>query len=205
MAKVPSGILGHFSGKVGNVVGATWKGIRYVREFVVPANPNTDLQKAERGLFADLVHLAKALLGPVLQVFWDPFLRSNSGWAEFIGVNRDLYTDTDDYSTCQIARGTLEGAVISSALYATTAVIIEWDGTVLGNGSADDVACLFVYDEEYKVGFFSSNATRSAETLNVNVGTGRDNTKLNAWLFFTDSATAPTKVSFSDHSDCALP
>jgi hypothetical protein len=205
MAKTPAGVLGPFSGKVGNVVGASWKGIKYIRQYVVPANPDTDAQKAERGLFADLVHLAKAALGPVLQVFWDPFLRGISGWAEFIGVNRDLYEATDDYSPVLMARGTLEGAVIATAIYSTTVAIITWDGTVLGNGSADDVACVFVYDEEHKVGFFSTNATRSTESLSVSVGTGRTAAKLNAWLFFADSATAPTQVSYSDHEVCSTP
>lgn len=205
MAKVPSGVLGPFSGKVGNVVGASWKGIKYIRQYVVPANPDTDAQKAERALFADLVHLAKAALGPVLQVFWDPFLRAISGWAEFIGVNRDLYETPADYSPVVMARGNLEGAVIATAVYSTTVVIVTWDGTVLGNGSASDVACLFVYDEEYKVGFFSTNATRTAETLSINVGTGRTAANLNAWLFFADSGTVPTVVSYSDHEICSLP
>lgn len=205
MAKVPTGILGHFSGKVGNVVGASWKGIRYIREYVIPANPDTDAQKAERALFADLVHLAKAALGPVLQVFWDPFLRSNSGWAEFIGVNRDLYLTPDDFSPCQLARGTLEGAVIATAVYSGPTVIFTWDGTVLGNGSDGDFACCFVYDEANKVGFFASNATRVTETQSVTVGTGRVAANLNAWLFFADSSTVPTNVSFSDHSDVSVP
>jgi hypothetical protein len=205
MAKTPSGVLGPFSGKVGNVVGASWKGIRYIRQYVIPANPDTDAQKVERGLFADLAHLAKALLGPVLQVFWDPFLRSNSGWAEFIGVNRDLYETPDDFSTVQIARGNLEGAVCASAVYSGSVVAISWSEAVLGNGSLTDKACCFVYDEVNKVGFFSAATTRDDEVCPVTVGTGRTAGNMNAWLFFADSSTAPTMVSFSDHCQVTTP
>ena len=43
MGKISQGILGGFSGKVGNVVGGNWKGIDYMR--VRPAsvaNPQTN-------------------------------------------------------------------------------------------------------------------------------------------------------------------
>jgi hypothetical protein len=36
MGKINQGILGGFSGKVGNVVGGSWKGIEYMR--VIPAS-----------------------------------------------------------------------------------------------------------------------------------------------------------------------
>jgi hypothetical protein len=205
MAKVSAGILGPFSGKVGSVVGASWKGTRYVRQYVIPANPDTDAQKAERGLFADLVALASALLGGVLQVFWDPFLRNNSGWAHFIGVNRKLYTTPDDYSPVQIARGTLEGTVIAAAVYTSPNVAISWSGTVLGNGAAGDAACVFIYDEVNKVGFFQSTDVRSDQAAIVNVGAGRTASNLNAWLFFADDPSVPTKISYSDHAQVTTP
>ncbi len=198
MAKIPAGILGRIVGKVGDVVGASWKGIPYIRQYVIPANPNTALQKAQRDLFRDLVWLAKTALGPVLQVFWDPFLRSTSGWAHFIGVNRKLYETEGDYSPVQLASGTLEGAVIGIATYSGSDVLITWDGSVLGNGQATDKACAFIYDEVNKVGFFQATIDRSVETQLVTVGAGRTAANLNAWLFFADSGTVPTVVSFSD-------
>ena len=45
MGKIRQGIIGGFSGKVGNVVGAAWKGISYMRILPVSvANPKTDAQ-----------------------------------------------------------------------------------------------------------------------------------------------------------------
>jgi hypothetical protein len=197
MAKTPAGVLGPFSGKVGNVVGSSWKGIRYIRQYVIPANPDTDAQKAERGLFADLVSLASAALGPVLQVFWDPFLRDTSGWAHFIGYNRKLYTTTDDYSTVILSKGTLEGAVITTCTYIGNQVTVAWSESVLGNGALTDAACVFIYDEEHKVGWFDGSNTRDDELAAINIGTGRTYSKINVWLFFADSPTAPVKVCTS--------
>jgi hypothetical protein len=205
MAKIPSGILGKISGKVGNVVGASWKGIAYIRAYVIPANPDTESQKAERGLFADLVALGHACLGSVIQPFWDPFLRGISGWSKFVGVNRKLYTAEDDYSPVKLATGTREGAVIAAAVYTSPNVAVSWDETVLGNGALTDDACVFIYDEVNKVGFFSSAVTRDDEASVINVGAGRAAANLNAWLFFVDDKDAPLSVSDSDHAQVTAP
>lgn len=52
MGKISQGVLGGFSGKVGNVVGGTWKGIDYMR--IKPANvsnPRTAGQVDQRSKF----------------------------------------------------------------------------------------------------------------------------------------------------------
>lgn len=205
MAKIPAGILGAITGKVGNVVGASWKGIAYIREYVIPANPNTDAQKAERDLFRDIVSLASALLGPVLQVFVDPFLRAQSAWAYFIGKARKTYLVEGTYDNILISTGTLEGAVLSSAIYAGDLVTCIWSEAVLGNGSLTDIACLFVYDKENKVGWFDSAHTRDDEGFQLTVGAGRQASDLQAWLFFADHATAPTQKSYSDWHQVTAP
>jgi len=200
MAKLPAGILGRVSGKVGDVVGAAWKGIPYIRQYVIPGNPNTAAQQAERGLFANIVGLAQAALGPVIQPFWDPFLRQISGWAQFIGVQRGLVTVVDDFTSVLITKGTLEGAVISGCAYGTPTVDFIWPTTVLGNGSATDDVGLFVYDRVNKVGFFDQSQVRSAGAGVVTVGAGRVAANMDAWMFFVDDKAAPTKVSYSDYS-----
>lgn len=205
MAKIPAGILGAISGKVGNVVGASWKGIAYIREYVIPANPNTDAQKDERDLFRDIVNMAKAALGPVLQVFRDPFLRSQSAWADFIGKARYTYLTQDTWDNVLLSTGTLEGAVVLSATYTGGDVTVLWAQDIMGNGALTDVACVFLYDFENHVGWFSSATTRDDELCAIGIGTGRDATKIQCWLFFADHATVPTVVSYSDWHQTVVP
>jgi len=53
MGKLKNGILSGFSGKVGNIVGGTWKSIDYIR--IKPsqvANPRTEGQVAQRTKFS---------------------------------------------------------------------------------------------------------------------------------------------------------
>lgn len=49
MGKIMQGILGGFSGKVGTVVGGTWKSISYIRSIATSvANPRTEKQLRQR-------------------------------------------------------------------------------------------------------------------------------------------------------------
>ena len=52
MARISQGVYGGISGKLGNTVGASWKGIHYLR--ILPAsvaNPNTTKQQGQRQKF----------------------------------------------------------------------------------------------------------------------------------------------------------
>lgn len=58
MGTIKQGILGGFSGKVGTVVGASWKGIAYMRSLAQSVkNPRTRKQSMHRELFMKLIGL----------------------------------------------------------------------------------------------------------------------------------------------------
>ena len=64
MGKISQGILGGFSGKVGNVIGGNWKGIDYMR--VRPAsvaNPQTEGQVDQRTKFSTILQFLQPLTG----------------------------------------------------------------------------------------------------------------------------------------------
>lgn len=204
MALLNAGPLSHPSGKFGSLVGATWKGIKYIRAYVIPANPRTTAQIIQRAWFTAVVRMSKALLGSVLQPFWDPFIKRNSGYAAFIGRALTDMSSIADWQSVKIADGSLEGAIITGAAYAGSNVTITWDETVLSNGALTDMTGAFVYDVIHGVGFFNGTATRDDETVNVTVGTGRSATNLKAYLFFADDATNPEKVSISDYEQVSV-
>ncbi len=53
MGTIKQGILGGFSGKVGTVVGGSWKGISYMRGRAQSVkNPRTEAQMEQRSKFA---------------------------------------------------------------------------------------------------------------------------------------------------------
>jgi len=74
-------------GQVGkSVVFIGWKGIKTLRQHVVPANPNTDPQKAQRGIMRFLVALWKTLpaASKIAWNYWSAFeSRAMSGFNAF--------------------------------------------------------------------------------------------------------------------------
>ena len=62
MGKINQGILGGFNGKVGSVIGASWKGISYMRGIAQSIkNPKTEAQVMQRDYFAQLTQMASQL------------------------------------------------------------------------------------------------------------------------------------------------
>jgi hypothetical protein len=62
MGKIKQGILGGFSGKVGSVIGASWKGINYMRSIPQHVhNPRTEGQVNQRSKFALALHFLQPL------------------------------------------------------------------------------------------------------------------------------------------------
>ena len=62
MGTIKQGILGGFNGKVGTVVGASWKGIAYMRgQAQSVRNPKTAAQVMQRNFYAQLTSLASQL------------------------------------------------------------------------------------------------------------------------------------------------
>ena len=62
MGKINQGILGGFNGKVGSVIGASWKGISYMRGIAQSIkNPKTEAQVMQRDYFAQLAQMSSQL------------------------------------------------------------------------------------------------------------------------------------------------
>lgn len=77
------------AGQIGKtMVASRWRGVRYMRRYVVPANPNTVAQQTVRSTFALLREMWK--LAPSLLVApWDAFAQGRpfTGMNKFVGEN----------------------------------------------------------------------------------------------------------------------
>lgn len=89
---IKQGILGGFSGKVGSVVGSSWKGINVMKSMPISvANPRTAGQVAQRGRFGNVSELASILLTDVVKPCWDRFAIQQSGYNAFCAENIELF------------------------------------------------------------------------------------------------------------------
>jgi len=84
----PSILVAGMRGKAGAVVAAAWKGILYARTWVIPANPNTAGQQAQRNAFARCVSCFQGLVASV-KTFLDILGNDaqQSGFNIFVGGN----------------------------------------------------------------------------------------------------------------------
>lgn len=92
MAKLTQGILGGISGKIGNVVGSSWKGISVIKSKPLSvANPESAAQVAQRTKMSNVVAVAKVINASVIKPFWDRFASKMSGYNAFVQTNIALF------------------------------------------------------------------------------------------------------------------
>lgn len=210
MAKLEGGILGTVRGKVSGVVAATWKNKNYVRQHVKPANPNSAAQQAQRALFGNCVTVAKLVLGQVINPFWDPFQKSQSGFNAFIKTNIDACDYPRPTTTVKLTTGKLYFEQGITPTYSGNVITSKWSTNVGTNGLATDKVFLVVYevdptDQEIIQVAFSASAARSAGATGVTATLSASKTTDSILRCFTfavqyeaaDPAKAVLLVSYS--------
>lgn len=95
MARLSQGILGGVSGKIGNLVGSSWKGIAVIKTKALSvANPRTAAQVAQRGSMSSCVAFATSILATIIKPLNDRFAQGMSGFNLFVSRNVNFFTPT---------------------------------------------------------------------------------------------------------------
>lgn len=149
MGKINKGILGGFSGRVGNVIGGSWKGIDYMRsEATSIADPKTAKQLEQRSKFRVAVEFAKQAV-PLINIGLKQFATKRSEFNYLVSrICKDWWDDANDninFSLVQLSSGELPPVVITSVTFASGNCIIEWSSPQ--GGSDDDI----IYGSVYKL------------------------------------------------------
>jgi len=143
MGVIKKGILGSFSGKVGNVVGGTWRGIAYMRSLPAKVkNPRTVGQRSQRSKFTLALSVLKPLTA-ILRVGWKLYAQGKSPFnaaSSYIHANAITgeYPDFSiDASKILISRGALTPAVNAKATLDNDTIVVQWDDNS-GSASAQE-------------------------------------------------------------------
>ena len=117
MGTIKQGILGGFSGKVGNVIGGSWKGISYMRSRAQSvSNPKTVGQVGQRTKFSTVMAVLK-VIAPYINVGYKGLAKQqtpmNAAMSYHVknatkGVAPDF---SMDFELLLASRGNLAGAV----------------------------------------------------------------------------------------------
>ena len=172
MATFTNGILGGFSGKVGNVVGGKWKGIDYMRSRSGKrTNGSSPAQLAQQAKFKLAMQFLQPFTGLLNLTFRDYAV-------EMTGTNNAMryllnnaidgsYPDLSiNYQNVLVSRGDLPNGGTPAATAAATTVTFTWqDNSGTGKAQASDQAILVAYCADLKqVEWTLNTAQRGSET-----------------------------------------
>jgi hypothetical protein len=154
MGKIKQGVLGGFSGKVGTVIGGTWKGISYMRG-IAPSisNPQTPPQLTQRQKFSLVMGFIQPL-SEFLKTGFKNYAVKKTGINAAMSYNlRNAITgvypaQTIDYANALVSRGSLPAALnAAAAAGAAGTVVFTWeDNSDESGASTADKSLLVVYD-----------------------------------------------------------
>lgn len=206
MGTIKKGILGGFSGKVGNVVGASWKSIAYIRSLPSSVrNPKTEKQLTQRSKFALVAKFVKNIL-PVIRVgFKQSAGPVNSAFSAAVSYNmhhavKGMYPGFEiDYARVVVARGALYIANRMTAAPEAGSLDFEWDTSAVNNASAEDRAVLIAYNPGKEEAVYDMDAgTRGAGSGSLDMPSSWEGEKVEAFaVFISEDGTLVSNTMYA--------
>jgi len=180
MGTIKKGILGGFSGKVGTVVGAAWKGIDYMRSLATKIkNPKTKAQLAQRAKFSLAVKFLSDI-NPYITYGYKNYTAKQTAanfGLKFIMKNNCIVGEYPDYSLdlslVKVALGQLKAAETATATLSSGTAAFRWtDNSGDGNAMETDLAMALLYNKDKGEAAYSiGNATRVQSQLDFSYPT----------------------------------
>jgi len=172
MGKFYNGVLGTMTGKVGGVVGRTWKGINTVAAYQPNvSNPRTNLQVAQRAKMTAITLFASQINTSIIKPLWDRFAKGMSGYNAFIQNNIPFVSDLGviDLSKLEISKGKMVAPVITDTSYNGGKWNIEWDPAIADSYSmpTDKAYILITSGDAKKVTISAGIVQRSEGQISI--------------------------------------
>lgn len=176
MGKINQGILGGFNGKTGSVVGASWKGIAYMRGKAQSIkNPRTEPQQLNRGNFGIISDLMSKALASVN----DGFRAVSVKKSPFnTAVQKNMRVMFDSHGDLDIEKAQFsDGSLVAPSAGAVTETESEISAVINAVGDTFDgnnVASVFVFvdstDKPLLVSSLNNPVTTASQTVTVIAG-----------------------------------
>lgn len=190
MARLPQGILGGVLGKVGNVVGSSWKGIPILKSRPLSvANPRTTKQVAQRTKMSNIVAFVQAILSSVIKPLNDRFAQQASGYNDFVRRNIHLFTlpQPSPAADLKISVGKMSPVIATAGTQGVEPNSLNFNFPTTINdpfASADDeIYCVAQNTVTGDIGVQESPALRSSGEVVVNFKDDWESgEKINVWM-----------------------
>ena len=175
MGKIKTGILGGFQGKVGTVIGSTWRGESIMRALPkTAAKAATESQRIQRLKFKAVSEFLNPLRSTLSTYFGnDTGVKSKYNMATSYHITNAVEITEQGtqilYPRVLVAKGTLFGFQNLTTTPSETVITLNWeDNTVFGNAKAEDTVNVVCYIEEVNTFYvFEGIANRDGLTASV--------------------------------------
>lgn len=193
MAKISQGAYGALSGKLGNTIAGSWKGINYLR--IKPASindANTPAQQDQRSKFSLTLKFLQPFREALKVGFKDYAVRMsafNSATSYMLkNAIGGLYPDhTVDYASVLLSRGPLKSALNPTVTSTEPGeVVFSWvyNGTA-PNANSSDQAMLFIHNPQTNEAVsVTYGFPREMETQTVIVPDSFSGNTVHTWIAF---------------------
>ncbi len=183
MGTIQKGILGGFSGKVGTVIGGTWKGIDYMRSKSNRRNFTPSLKQLEQQTkFALMMRFLQPMSALLEVSFKDYAIKQtgiNGAFAyNFANAIAGAYpTFSINYPTVLISRGNLPNVPAPNITMGAGSILtFSWtDNSGVGGASSNDLSILVAYCPAMQQTIYGGGELRGDLTgdLNLSIFSGQ--------------------------------
>lgn len=203
MARAQTGVLGGFSGRIGNVVSCLRHGKYYLRTLPEKVHhPNTEKQMAQRMRFTLVQQFLKPL-NKFIRIGFGAFAEGRSAYNAAMSYNLEhaltgSYPSLSiDFAAARVSRGILPGVASATMQQSSSnSITVVWENQASVPGAKDnDIAAVLLFDLSGKyVASYMNAGKRSAGQANVILPETLGNKKLYGYLCFINEAVLAGKL-----------
>lgn len=170
MGKISQGILGGFSGKVGTVIGSTWKSIYYIRAIATSVKDSrTEKQLIQRSKFLASINFLKTVT-PFVRIGYRNYAYRQSEFNAAMSymlkyaVTGDGEQATIDFDKTLLAQGSLTTATDAAVQVEAGKATFTWtDNSDTGNAVATDKVMVLAYNKDRQETVYNTAAATRAD------------------------------------------
>lgn len=192
MARFIKGIHGSYNGKVGNIVGSSWRGIDYVRSLPKKSSkPASEDQLTQRMKFGMSTSFLKSIKSVLMLGYSDSKQRGKTGYnvafQHFINnAFSGIYPNFSiDYAAVKIASGSLAALMgLETVESAPRVLTLTWDPTGNRfNAFLDDQVLVILHDPVENLFYAYEGATRADATMEIRLPESYAGKTVVGWVF----------------------
>lgn len=196
MGTYRKGILGAFSGKVGTVVGASWRGKDVLRSLPRKSGKNPTVMQVQQRMRFSTIMTFLTPFNPIIRRFYGANTGEKSRVNLAFGYHMKealTFVDPDyvvNYAKVILSKGELSGMESGTVIAQPNQVIeIGWaDNSGQGLAVANDQLFVAVYEPENERSVCLLNsAVRSATQATINLPAGFSGKTVHLWVGFSSS------------------